>query len=393
MSELASVLERAVPPAAASERVIARYGNPGAGPLLVCVGGIHGNEPAGVHAAQRVLERLQQDKAELKGEWLALAGNLGALAAGRRYLQCDLNRIWTTERVERLRAIVDSDGLAAEDREQLELLKTLDAILQQARGPVFFADLHTTSADGVPFAIVEDTLRNRRFAFRFPIPVILGIEEEISGALMDYLTDQGHVTVTFEGGQHGSPLSIRHHEALIWVALEAARLIRREDFPEVADHERRLREICCNTPGAFEIRYRHAILPDERFQMKPGMRNFDPITRNQELAVNQWGPVRTPLTGRIVMPLYQVLGEDGFFVGREFSFFWLRLSSLLRRLHLSRLAHWLPGVHRHPEKADWLLVNPGIARWFEVEIFHLLGFRRHPPEGRYLVFSRRQYDW
>lgn len=392
MSELVQVLDRVVAPVTPAERVIARYGNPGGGPLLISIGGIHGNEPSGIHASRRVYAALQERNAELQGEWLALAGNLAALEAGRRFLQNDLNRAWTTERVERLRA-ADPSQLRAEDSEQLELLRILDSVLARARGPVFFVDLHTTSADGVPFAIVEDSLTNRRFAFKFPVPVILGIEEEISGALTDYLTDQGHITITFEAGQHDSPLSIEHHEALLWMALEACGLIDRQAFPEVLAAESKVRQICCNTPGAFEVRHRHAILPNEHFRMKPGMRNFDPVSKHQEVASNQWGPVESPLNGRIIMPLYQKLGEDGFFLGREFSLFWLRLSALLRRLGLGKVAHWLPGVHLHPVKEGCLLVDPGIARWFEVEIFHLLGFRRHPPEGKYLVFSRRRHDW
>ena len=389
MSELVQVLDRAVSPLTAAERVIGRCGNPKRGALLVSIGGIHGNEPAGIHASRRVLAKLQGKDAELKGGWLALAGNLAALGKERRFLRHDLNRAWTTERLKSLRAHAEPSKLRAEDLEQLELLQSLEEALTQAPGPVFFVDLHTTSAAGAPFAIVEDSMPNRRFAFRFPMPVILGIEEEVSGALMDYLSDLGHVTITFEGGQHDSPFSIDHHEALLWMALEAGGLITRQDFPEVEGFEAKLREICSNTPGAFEVRHRHAILPQERFSMKPGFCNFDPVSKNQELASNQWGPIEAPLAGRIIMPHYQEQGEDGFFLGREVNLFWLRLSAVLRWLRLGKLSHWLPGVHRHPEREGCLLVDPGIARWFEVEIFHLLGFRRHPPQGKYLVFSPR----
>ncbi len=391
MSESVQVLDRVVPPVTSSDRLIARYGHSDRGPLLISIGGLHGNEPAGVHAIRRVHGALRKKNAQLQGEWLALAGNLAALEVGRRFLDCDLNRSWTPEKIASIRAQADPSKLSAEEREQLELLQALETTLAEARRPVFFVDLHTTSADGVPFAIVEDSMDNRRFAFRFPIPVILGIEEEISGALMDYLTDLGHITITFEGGQHDSPLSIDHHEALLWLAFEATGLITRQDFPELEGFERKVREICSNTPGAFEVRHRHAIRSDERFCMKAGLCNFDPVSKHQVIASNQWGVIKAPLAGRIIMPLYQELGEDGFFLGREFSLFWLRLSALLRRLRLGRLSHWLPGVHRHPEREGCLLVDPGIARWFEVEIFHLLGFRRHPPEGKYLVFSPRNH--
>jgi hypothetical protein len=52
--------------------------------------------------------------------------------------------------------------------EQQELLKTIKEAVNRARGDVYFIDMHTTSAQGKPFATVGDTLRNRHFALRLP---------------------------------------------------------------------------------------------------------------------------------------------------------------------------------------------------------------------------------
>mgnify|MGYP001274306471 CR=1 FL=1 len=49
---------------------------------------------------------------------------------------------------------------------------------------------------------------------------------------------------------------------------------------------------------------------------------------------------------------------------------------------------YLPGVARRD--TDTVVVDPRIARWLVVEIFHLLGFRRQRPEGRMQVFARRR---
>jgi predicted deacylase len=49
------------------------------GPTLLILGGIHGNEPAGVFAADRVLQRIQERKADLRGEVILLRGNTRAL--------------------------------------------------------------------------------------------------------------------------------------------------------------------------------------------------------------------------------------------------------------------------------------------------------------------------
>ena len=55
-----------------------------------------------------------------------LAGNLAGLARGRRYMDRDLNRGWTGERLATLRGGAAQD---AEDREQLELAEAIERAL------------------------------------------------------------------------------------------------------------------------------------------------------------------------------------------------------------------------------------------------------------------------
>jgi hypothetical protein len=49
------------------------------------------------------------------------------------------------------------------------------------------------------------------------------------------------------------------------------------------------------------------------------------------LAKDLGGEIKASETGLILLPLYQALGDDGFFLGREVNSFWLNLSALLRR--------------------------------------------------------------
>ncbi len=391
MSESARVLESVHPPGVRTGRVIGRYGAGKNGPKLVTIGGMHGNEPSGITASQNVLQQLMDKQVAFRGEWIALGGNLAALEVGARFLQEDLNRVWTPERVEEIRK-EDPARLEFERKEQAELLDSLELLLPADPGNVIVIDLHTTSADGAPFAVVEDTLRNRRFAFRFPVPVILGFEEQVGGALSEWITDRGAVCISFEGGQHDSSEAVANHESLLWLAFRAAGLLDNRQAYGLSRHRQRLRDACRNVPGAFEIQYRHGIKASDGFRMRAGFRNFDVVETGQVLAGDINGPVAAPKSGKLIMPLYQKQGDDGFFVAREFRIIWLRVSKLMRRLRFDRIAHLLPGVEAHPRNHGWLIVNPGIARWFAVEIFHLLGFRRHTPEGAALVFSRRRHD-
>lgn len=61
-----------------------------------------------------------------------------------------------------------------------------------------------------------------------------------------------------------------------------------------------------------------------------------------------------------------------------------------RPLRLDRFLYWLPGVQKHPQEEGALLVNPGIARWYTLAFFHLLGFRRRPSKGARFVMVHRK---
>jgi succinylglutamate desuccinylase len=297
------------------ERVLGRISGPVAGPTLVGVGGLHGNETAGVRALQKVLDQLRARSSALVGDLVALSGNRRALEAGQRYLVRDLNRSWTADS---LRSAREAGGVAdAEDQEQLELLEALDEAVEAARGEVCLLDLHTTSGPAAPFTAIMNTPSNRGFALRFPVPLVLGFGELVDGTFFGYLTNRGITSVVFEGGQHEDPVSVSHCEAAIWLALAAAGLIRPADFPEVA-HSRKLLELAArNLPRALEIRYRHPVGEEDGFHMLPGFENFQPVLRSQLLARDREGEVKAPEGGRLLLPLYQAQGDDGFFIIRE----------------------------------------------------------------------------
>ena len=163
------------------------------GPTLICIGGLHGNEPAGVLAIDRVLQQIYRREEGLCGRMVGIAGNLRALAAGRRYVEHDLNRAWRPGRVEQLQAL--PGPLDGEDQELVELNVVLSRVLDEAPGRIFLLDLHTISGPGPAFAILDDTLQNREVALDFPVPLVLGLEEELGGTLANYMTARGGCTM------------------------------------------------------------------------------------------------------------------------------------------------------------------------------------------------------
>ena len=361
------------------------------GPTLIIVGSIHGNEPAGVLAAERVRLRMQQRKAVLRGEVVLLRGNTRALEQRVRYIDADLNRQWTIQNVRAAelerRAIPENSEL----REQSEVLAIVKEVISRARGEIYFLDLHTTSAHGQPFATVGDTLRNRRFALTFPLTIVLGLEEQIDGTMLEYMNNLGVITMGVEAGQHEAMTSVDHHEAVIWNASVSTGIFLRQDVPEL-DQSRSVLKRASGGRRVVEVRHRHAIVPEDHFKMQPGFKNFQAVRFGQVLAQDRTGDIKAREKGLILLPLYQPLGDDGFFLGRDVKRFWLGLSAFLRKLKVGHYVHHLPGVRRDPFDENVLIINTHIARILPLQVFHLLGFRRLRWTEKYLVVTRRAYD-
>jgi len=371
------------------ERVLGRHVGPLPGPTLVVCGGLHGNEPAGALAAQRVSAALDNLSLPLRGEWMAISGNVAALRQEKRFLATDLNRCWTEPEI---RAMLVRDPAAdhPEQAEQRELVDVLGEAAERARGELVLFDLHTTSGESPPFLVLSDTLRNRDVAAGMPGTVILGLEESIDGTLLEYMSQLGHRAIVIESGQHAAAVAVEFHESYIWVGMAAAGQLDPADVPGYADHRRRLIAAGRGAPRVVEILYRHDVRPEDEFEMHPGYQSFARLGRGTLVARDKTGPVYSPRNGMILMPLYQPQGSDGFFVVRPVRRFWLKLSRVVRTLRLGRLLTLLPGVHRDPDRPDALRVDPHVARFYAVQIFHLFGYRRRRREGETLVFTRRR---
>jgi hypothetical protein len=336
------------------------------GPTLVGIGGMHGNEPAGVQALERIGRRLEEVGVR-RGGFVAVAGNLPALEAGARFLDHDLNRIW-------------EDGAPEASRERLEMSELeglIDRILENARGPVRLVDLHTTSGEGPPFTATADLLLNRDFALLLPVPMVLGLSEALPGTLIQSLVGSPVAGMAFEAGLHEDPESVRRSEDALVLLLSGLGICRFE--PGAAMEARaRLEAAGRGHPRALHLTHRHGLRPSEGFSMHPGFRSFQPVRRGEVIATTGAGEVRAPSSGRLLLPLYQSSGEDGFFLGTPVASSWLRLSEWMRRVGADRYLRFLPGFRVEQAGHDRLQVHPGLFRVLPARFFFLLGYR---PEG------------
>lgn len=291
-----------------------------AGPLLLCVGGLHGNEPAGVRALEEVLAEVESRRHLLAGDFVAVTGNVQALDTGRRFLSYDLNRAWTPARIaaaqDRLRS-AKGVGTPSEDRELIRMLGILELVDARKRGPACVLDLHSTSGGGGPFSTASNSPGHRRFVMAIPVPMIRQLNVHLEGTLTQYLDRLGYVTAVFESGQHEEPESQVRAGRAIWLAIRAAGLLADPDAPEARRGYRALERECRALPRVLDMIYRHPVEAGDRYVTRPGFRNFQPVRAGEVIGDDRHGEVVAPKSGRILMPLYQELGEDGFFVVRD----------------------------------------------------------------------------
>lgn len=371
-------------------RVVGRIRGERSGPTLIVVGGMHGNEPGGVIAARQVLARIEERRIPIRGELICLAGNVGALRENKRYLARDLNRLWSESSVARLATGGGDDD--PEIGEQRGLSEVIEEALSTARGETYFLDLHTTSAEGIPFALIGDTLRHREFASHFPLPVILGLEEQVDGVLVEHMTRRGCVTLVVEGGQHDNPASWANLEAVLWLALAAAGNTTAAAIGDLARHHSHLERARGSLPRVMEVTFRHPVAPKDEFEMQPGFANIARVHKRQLLARDRRGEIRAPTDGMVFLPLYQKQGDDGFFLGRAVSQLRMRASAVARRLRLDRFLALLPGVRRDPRRRDHLDVDTHVARLYPMEVFHIFGYRKVRQRGEHIEVARRKHD-
>ena len=357
------------------------------GPTMVFFGGIHGNEPAGVFALKQVFDEIRSKNLSVKGEIYAISGNLGALETHQRFQQEDLNRIWFHDRIEDI--IKKKKIHHNEENELSQLYLLIQDILENSNPPFYFLDLHTTSSDTTPFMILNDSLLNRKYGSNYPLPIILGIEGYLKGALLSYINELGYVSLGFESGQHDDEKAIRNSADFIRYSLALTQSL------DVTEKEKELlREKISKTGNDshrfYEIYHQHDIGPENDFEMFPGFSNFQKVPKGVSLALVDGVELKTTQKRQIFMPLYQKQGNEGFYFIRPIPKVWLWLSKKLRRFKVDHLLVKLPGVEWADDKKDTLVVDQRIARFFAKSFLHLLGYRARRFDRSRLIAKNRE---
>ena len=307
-----------------AERLIGIHEGEFEGPLLITIGGIHGNEPAGIFAIEELLEmiRLEPQKNsrfQFSGNLVGLRGNLQALKNQERYLDGDLNRRFTNEKVQQILR-VDKSELKDEDFEMREIIDAVHYYVGYYKPKkLVILDLHTTSSEGGIFSITSEEAASEKIALGMYAPVVRGILKGINGSTIHYFNTKNigvdTSTVVFEGGQHENPMAVKYTISGIINCLRSIGCVQPVDVE--ARHDNMLKDRCVGFPKMTKLIYKHGIKPEDHFKMKSGYVSFQEVSKGEVLATDIQGDVHCPYDGRILMPLYQKQGQEGFFLVKE----------------------------------------------------------------------------
>ncbi len=286
-------------------------------PLVILLGGIHGDEPSGVQAIDMVFRNVGEEMCQ--GSILGLRGNIAAIKANKRFIEKDLNRLWTPTRV--YDALQDPADTLTEDEQSLRgLVQTINQFVDEVEPcAIYFLDMHTTSSDGGIFAILTDDAGSIDVASRLDLPCVYEMLKNVSHSALNYM--QAHdwgapcYAMAFEAGHHKDPFSVYRHFAAAMRFISIAKISTQDLTDHPYDH---MLDIYVTTlPKSVSAKYRYGIVDDRLFAMKPGYKHFSPVKKGDIVARYDGNYVYAPMDGLILMPLYQKQGGDGFFIVQE----------------------------------------------------------------------------
>ena len=163
------------------------------GPRVVMFSGVHGDEISGIHAVEKLFfDFFNGTRTLLKGSLTLTRSNAHAIAAERRYLKYNLNRMYKDEYGPDI------------DRNEYEYTRAqeLKSILRECD---YFLDLHSAPIAQEPFLIAEQHAIG--FFSKLGLPHIIMGWNKFSGGTTggdgeNYANMHGAIAATLESGSH-----------------------------------------------------------------------------------------------------------------------------------------------------------------------------------------------
>ena len=294
--------------------------------VLFIIGAIHGNEPAGVIAWKRFMKIFGKSKFQLNGLVVAFIGNDEAYKKNVRFIAEDMNRLFASENVW---ILGNNKKLHAEEKAVYKISESIKQILTARAKELntsceaILLDIHTTSAQSIPFCVVTSDFASNFWTDTLGVPVIHGLDKKMgSNSLISFFNPENlglktHALIV-EAGQHASADAVDFAYQCIIKTMRVFDLMNEETASKFLFRAENMdsahQTSDSETPAALELIYRHALKPEDIFEMQPNFKNFDRVTTQTLLAHQNGKPIYSPLDAYLLMPLYQKQGNDGFFL-------------------------------------------------------------------------------
>lgn len=277
-------------------------------PRVTVIGGLHGNEPCGVRAIQKIIDDPKPLLDRLKrGTVTLVIGNPKALEQGRRYTEggADLNRLFNYRFVDE----VPKARWGYEHHRALELREPTteaDAII----------DLHSTSAASPAFAICATRADAVAFTAKLGCRIVYGWEDpdmELTAVSMGALVAAKKPAIAVECGQHDDASSEATATAVIHRFLGALGATDHDVSDAAQPHYRLISRVRRDSP---------------HFRLAQTFASFTRLEPGDVVALDGLVSVRVERAAYVVMPAPQAevghdlvflarLGEAGDFAGSE----------------------------------------------------------------------------
>lgn len=251
----------------------------GKGPHLLCLGGIHGNEPCGAIGLERIVEKLQSGALKIKAGTLTIVPrcNEQALAQDIIYIDENLNRC-----VRKYSAPVNNEQKAAH-----ALTSFIDAC-------DIMIDLHSTTAPTTPFGFLDtDSGAGRDLAQAVGLEkILIGwpaiYPDDTSPTTQTYAEAAGKLALTIECGQHREPEAPLRAEQYVMRALSFLGFLDALPAPSTKTSYLKM-------TGVF--------FQKDKLSFTKPYQSFTPVKAGEPIAANDKGTVlAAPYDGEIIMP-------------------------------------------------------------------------------------------
>ena len=243
---------------------------PTKGPHTVISGGIHGNERTGVEVIQYLQSHLRP--CDVQGTITLLFGNPKAYGKNVRYIDTDLNRLWSPDWIKYLKAKKTSE-LNIEKSRMLELLPHLQKVDH-------LLDLHETIQPSQPFIYCEGTIKHLQMAQGFQTPYIFFPSQSedmtITASFDNFGDHQGGIGLTYEMGWLEDKKSI------------APLISKIQHYLTLTGNLSNNSPLLAGTQGGnteYLMIYEEVIAPSDDFQFIQPYHNFDPLPKGKIWAI------------------------------------------------------------------------------------------------------------